>query len=393
VKRVLFAWELGDGLGHVSRLLPIARALAKNGVDCAFAVRNLMVTHPVIARDGFPVFHAPWVEPYAPQNVRQQPISSIGDVLATVGYIEPEKLMSLVECWSTIIDAYDPDIVVTDYSPTAALAVYGERPFVCIGDWFTMPPGVWSEFRTFKESPNRVDPARLLATVQEVQSRRSKPVPDRVPALMQGLRNFVLTLPELDPYAEFRENTEISPLNPLPKPLSTEPEQDYFGYLSATYAGTGKVLEALSASSWKGEIYLRDANEAVREQWRGRGLTIHTQPQSMADMVGRSRLVIHHGGLGTLEQVLAMGRPQCIVPRHFEQLKNGLFAGKKGLSTGLQSGNRFQPEHVHHAINAILTQPAFEQRAKAFAANLDARGPFNLLARITDFILSTLNGR
>jgi hypothetical protein len=391
LKRVLLAWELGDGLGHVSRLLPIARALKAQGVDCAFAVRNLIVTHPLIARDGFRVFHAPWVHPYAAPDVKDKPIASIGDVLSTVGYIEPAKLLALTDGWAAIVDSFNPDLLITDYAPTAALAVYGERPVVTIGDWFTLPPGNWSEFRTFKESPNRIDPGQLLQTVREVQSRRGKPLPERLPELVQGRRNFVVTIPELDPYRDFRENTEAAPLQPLPAPLTMPPIQDYFGYLSYSYPGTARVLEALAEESWSGEIYLRDANTEVRKSWRDRGLVVHDHPQPMENMVGRSRVVIHHGGLGTLEQVMAMGRPQCIVPRHFEQHRNGYFAVKRGIATMLRTGSKFQKEHAAAAIKALLTDISFDEKARGVAYDLEQRGPFNLLARITDFVLSTLN--
>jgi len=390
VKRVLFAWELGDGFGHVNRLLPIARVLKENGVTCAFAVRNLTVTHPVIARDGFRVFQSPRVTPYVSPEVEGKPIASIGDVLATVGYIDPDILTALTDGWAAIIDSFAPDLIVSDYSPTAGLAAFGERPIVPIGDWFTLPPGNWSEFRTFKDHPNRIEPAKLLQTVQEVQRRRGKPLPDRVPALMHGARNFVVTIPELDPYHAFRENTSSSPLNPLPEPAAAEPSQDYFGYLSYSYPGTQKVLSALAGKDWKGEIFLRDAKDDIRETWRARGLTIHASPQPIEEAVARSRAVIHHGGIGTLEQVLAMGRPQCIVPRHFEQLKNGEFAGKLGAATVLRTANRFTEDHAGQAMSAVLTNPRFTENARRAAESLAQRGPFNLLAEITDYILSTL---
>lgn len=393
MKKVLFAWELGDGLGHVSRLLPIANILRDNGVECAFVVRNLIVTHSMIAREGYKVFQAPFVTPYAPPDVRDKVIASIGDVLATVGYIEPDKLTALTDGWAAIFDSFDPDLVIADYSPTAGLAAFGERPVVPVGDWFTLPPGNWSEFRTFKDAPNRVAPERLLETVQQVQRRRGKALPDRVPALMHGARNFVVTIPELDPYQNDREDTETSPLRPLPAPASQEPEQDYFAYLSNGYAGTQKALETLAQSNWSGDIYLRDANDEVRNRWRDRGLTIHNAPRPIEQAVAKSRVVIHHGGIGTLEQVLAIGRPQCIVPRHFEQLKNGEYLGKLGAATVMKSGNRFQPEHFAQAVTATLSQERFAENARIAAVDLERRGPFNLYARITDYVLSTLSAR
>lgn len=390
MKTVLFAWELGDGLGHVSRLLPIAKALRAEGVRCVFAVRNLVNCHPLVAREGFPVFAAPIVAPYEAPDLHGKPIASMGDVLATVGYSEPAKLAALVAAWEAIIDSVAADLIVADYSPTAALAAFGRTPVVHIGDWFTLPPGIWSEFRPFKEHPNRVDPGVLARTVAEVQRQRGRPAPDHVPQLVQGIRNFVLTLPELDPYQDYRKDTETGPLEPLPSPADQMPSQDYFAYLSNSYPGTQKVLTALADAQWRGEIYLRDAAEAVRAAWREKGLTVHDRPCDMLEMTAKSRVVIHHGGLGTLEQVLARGRPQLVIARHFEQQKNGMFVGKLGAGAVIRSGNRFQEDHIRQAMALLLENPNFAGNARRLAAQIAARGPFNLLARIKHYVLSTL---
>ena len=38
--RVLLAWELGDGLGHVGRLMPLAARLERDGYVPVLAVRD-----------------------------------------------------------------------------------------------------------------------------------------------------------------------------------------------------------------------------------------------------------------------------------------------------------------------------------------------------------------
>ena len=38
---VLFAWELGGGLGHIARLKPLAEAMQRKGLSVAFAVRDV----------------------------------------------------------------------------------------------------------------------------------------------------------------------------------------------------------------------------------------------------------------------------------------------------------------------------------------------------------------
>ena len=46
---VLVAWELGGGMGHVARLLPVARELAAQGHRAIFVVKNLVEPAPLLA--------------------------------------------------------------------------------------------------------------------------------------------------------------------------------------------------------------------------------------------------------------------------------------------------------------------------------------------------------
>ncbi|HEY0836692.1 MAG TPA: nucleotide disphospho-sugar-binding domain-containing protein [Azospirillum sp.] len=386
--RVLLAWELGDGFGHVTRLLPVARRLRAAGHDCVFAVRSLDNSHVALAPEGFTFVQAPFAIPATAPGKEKEPLSTFGDILATVGFADVNRLMPMVAAWQGLIDVVDPALIVADYAPGACLAAYGTRPVVNIGDGFVLPPPELDRFPPFRDSPPRTDEAMILAAVQEVQRRRGRPVPPTVPSILAGSGVFVITLPELDFYGQHRRQPAIGTLTPLPPPLDVEPEEDYFAYLSLSYAHTAKVLEGLAQSGRTGRIYLRDASPAAFRTWRERGLAIHDRPQPMREAVGRARVVVHHGGVGTVETVLALGRPQLIVPRHQEQRGNANALGGMRVAVSMRSAGQFEPPHVMQALAHLVEKESFRHNAGVVARRLAERSSDSVLDAITAHCLS-----
>ena len=94
--RILLAWELGDGFGHVSRMLTIAEELRDRGHDCVFVVRNLEVVAARVQAAGFDVLPAPTQAiRYAASN--GHPPTSVGDILAFIGFAEVERLRPFIK--------------------------------------------------------------------------------------------------------------------------------------------------------------------------------------------------------------------------------------------------------------------------------------------------------
>ena len=140
----------------------------------------------------------------------------------------------------------------------------------------------------------------------------------------------------------------------------------------------------------RGSVYLRDSSDVQRDEWRGRGLVVHDVPQNMRTMSACSKVIIHHGGLGTIETVFALGRPQMLVPRHLEQGVNAEMAGRMRLAVGMQPGGRFQREHVEQALRHVIESEELREIATRKAAELAERGPFNGLEPVTEICLTTL---
>ncbi len=380
--RAVFVWELGDGLGHATRLLQIADRLRSDGTECLFVVRNLEVAGAYVRKRGYPVLQAPLsrVEPIRGPDTNQ-PVSA-GDILGSIGFASVDRLAPLIDAWGTLFDCLAPDLAVTDYAPMANLALHGgPTRVVVIGDGFTLPPVEDPEFRPFRDARPAYDEAGMRAVVAAVQAARGRPAPDRLPALYAGDRHFVITLPELDPWADGRSQPAIGPLDPVPGPLESAPSIDYFCYLSASYEFTPRALAGLVESGRSGSLFLRDSTPQQRDHWRSRGLTVHDGPRDMRAEGARSRVIVHHGGVGTCEQVLALGRPQLLVPRHFEQSSNARRLMGQGCAVALRGGGNFEVAHVVSALDAAVGRPTIAAAARAKAEALAAR-PSNALETI-----------
>jgi UDP:flavonoid glycosyltransferase YjiC (YdhE family) len=389
-RRILFIWELGDGLGHVSRILPLAQHLRRSGEICMFAVRNVENSHKLLGETGMTMLQAPMTHPVTDYDGKAA-IGAYGDIMETVGYGRVERLHALLSAWDGLYETARPDLIVADYAPTALLAARGRIPAVAIGDWFTLPPSTLAAFPRLRESGPRIEESHLLNVVQEAQRRRGAPSPKALPGILDCAAPFIITLPELDCYADLRQRPAVGPLTPLPEPLAkTDWEVDYFAYLSLGFRPTVKVLEALTKMSARGSIYLRDASALQRDAWRERGLVIHDDPQDMREMTSRCAVMIHHGGLGTIETVFALGRPQMLVPRHLEQGVNAQMAGRLRLAVGMQAGGRFEPDHIVQALRHALDSPELHENAVRKAHELARRGPFNALEPVAEFCLTTL---
>jgi UDP:flavonoid glycosyltransferase YjiC (YdhE family) len=391
--RILLAWELGDGLGHIMRLLPLAKRLRQAGHDCVFAVRNVPTSYGVIAREGFPVLQAPMLVPYAPQEVRAKPIATYGDIIATIGFDDVDRLLPMVEAWQGLIDVVQPALVVGDYAPTVGLTTYGTFPLVLVGDGFTLPPPNLPKFPVFRSSGARVPEEQLLAVVQETQRRRGRPAPSTLPAILAARETFIITLPELDFYRAHRPRPAVGPLTSLPPPVTVPPEVDYFCYLSLSYRHTGKVLDGLIASGRSGSCYIRDADKGQIQHLRASGLIIHDQPPPLAEMGAKAGVIVHHGGLGTTETAMALGRPQILVPRHGEQNLNARGLGRLGIAAQMKGSGDFSPHHVVQALNGVLGTPAFAARAAAHARDIAKRGPQRALDVISGYCRDLIAGK
>ena len=367
--RILLAWELGDGFGHVSRMLTIAEELRVRGHDCVFVVRNLEVVAARVQAAGFDVLPAPTQAiRYAPSN--GHPPTSVGDILAFIGFAEIERLRPFIKIWTSLVSRLAPDVVILDYAPTARLAIGDACPTIVIGDGFTLPPAIDGQFPKFRSGDRLVDEAAILDVIDRVQSPVAGWKPHILPDLFEGTQNFVITLPQMDYYGDQRQTPAIGPITPLPKPAGDTPSTDFFAYLSTGYKHIQRACQTIASPQLSGSLFLRDSRPDGRETLRERGLTVHEAPQDMVAMAEKARVFIHHGGIGTCETVMALGRPQVIFPRHAEQRINAATLKRAGVAMTVPEGPDVEVAEMVRQVRAFIDDPRPHQKAREIATAL-----------------------
>jgi UDP:flavonoid glycosyltransferase YjiC (YdhE family) len=364
----LCAWELGGGLGHVQALLSVARALAREGHEPVCAFRNVVEGSGLWRDLPFPVLQSPvWHDRPFPGGS-----ASFADILACHGYTDPDDLAAVVQAWQRLLDLVRPDLIVCDHSPTVCLTAWRRVPVIRLGTGFSVPPAGEPFFPVFDPSTTPLVPQeRVLEVVRQVQRRRGGPVPDTLCEVWREAVPFIRTFAELDPYRAAHPREAFGPLEPLPPARPLPPVPRYFAYLAADFPGVQGVLDALAGAGLAGSVYLRGAGPAVREQLRRPGLTVHDRPVPVAEALAGASLLVHHGGIGTTEQALAVGRPQLVLPRHPEQVLTALAVNALGGAAFLSG--RHPLEHLFPLLRWLEEDPRAAAAAQARARAVQER--------------------
>lgn len=341
---ILMGSELGAGLGHVARLLPVARALQDQGHTPVFVVRDLQVAGPLAAEEGFSVLQAPvWRSP--PPLSQSNPFSransgGYSDLLAKNGFNDREGLAVMVDAWSRLIDLIEPSLVVADYSPTLCLAAFESIPTVVLGNGYTLPPTDYPRFpRLLPDVPPIQREDVMLGYVQEIQKSRGRAAPERLTDLLGRSPRFVCTLPEVDAYGAVRREPLSWPLHRLPRfePLPSKPS--YFAYLDV---GTERIediaLGFAAMQDIEGHVFIRGAPTTLRRHLRSANLTVYETPPPLDELLPRVSLTIHRASNGLAEASLAGGRQQLVLP---DDLEKNLIADKL---VALKVAHQFRPK-------------------------------------------------
>lgn len=381
----LLAWELGAGLGHARRLLAVGRGLVADGFDCVMASRELWACADEIHAAGIRLVQAPHHRGLIPRGVEFR-ARGYADMMAACGYQREQALWPTVLGWDGMIDTVRPDVIVADYAPMLALAAHGRVPMLAIGDGFVLPPTDGTRFPVLREGTRMAEEPVMLAHAAAIQRRRGLPAPESLPALIGGAARIVCTYPQSDIFAGTRLEPAAGPVEPQPAPLPPPAAPALFVYLAADFAHTAKLLQVVSDLRLPTTAFVRDAPDSLKAVLRASGVTVHDRPPPLRDALRAASLVVHHGGIGTIETCLAAGRPQFVLPRHFEQTLNADVLVRLGI--GQRLGAPFSLAAGFEALSQSSGAKCLGDTAQTVAYAIAAQRPGHSL----ELILSTCRG-
>ncbi|MDH2381828.1 glycosyltransferase [Bradyrhizobium sp. CER78] len=110
------------------------------------------------------------------------------------------------------------------------------------------------------------------------------------------------------------------------------------------------------------------------------------------DILTKARVVVTHGGHGTVMRSLSHGVPLVVLPMGRDQNDNAARVDYHGA--GLRLDLSATPQMIGEAVRRVLSEPSFAERAVVLARAIAAEGPApaRLVAEIEDFVLRSSQG-
>ena len=369
--RIAFAWELGGELGHAMACNALARVLHGRGHRIAFIFRELHQLSFLTETAAYDVFQAP----VSVSEGHGVPVpASFADILAGCGYDRPEHLAGLLGGWIALLERCKPDIVISDFSPTALLAarILGLRR-ASFGNGFSIPPRL-TPLPAFRFDqpvpPERVAQAdaRALASVNGALARFAAAPLATLADQFETDEDFLNTFPELDAYG-------------------VRPAAGYWGPrfnvdAGATVhwpAGTGKrvllylkkdlpaldaLIDALARGPHRVAAFIPELEGARCERLAGRARIVSQQPMRLAPLLGECDLFVSQGGNVSVGTLMS-GVPQLVFPSQYEQYLTARRLEQIGAGSWLAPDAA--PQAVAQALERALLEPRYAAAAKAFA--------------------------
>ena len=386
MKTVLFAWELGEGLGHAAPLVAIADALVSLGHDLGVPVKPVFAFRdPLFARQALgdrP--HAVLAAPVYPRHLRiSADVGAFSEVLANTGFARKSDLEVMVRAWDDLYRTLDADLVVADYSPTACVAARGKLPVLVTGNGYLVPPHTMATYPALRgDHVSTQSQSALLDTVNTVLGDRGVAPLDRLPQVLEGSARALFTLPELDPYGSFRTEPVLGPYHGALTPAGPAAAPHVFYYGQTEHPDLAEIAKAIAEAGYPMSCYCRGPQSAALRFLEIIGAEVYAEPPALQDALGKASLVVSHAGSGITHGALMVGRPQIMIPDHLESSITAVRAKMMGVGEIFEPFSRLsrtrpadeQPRsELTSLIREMHATPAYAERAHAVAAEIASR--------------------
>ena len=372
MKKILFVWELGAGLGHVSSQRPLAERLQESGHNVMLAVRNLRSAASAFDGSGLRFIQCPYREWQVKR--RFHPPLSYAHMLDNIGFDDAQGLASLVAAWTNLFDLFDPDMIIFDHSPTALLAARSHRAKrVLHGLGFIAPPAVHPlppirpEFNPDMAQLVR-DEEAVLSVVNSSLSGTTAPSLRRLADIYSEIDlNLLMTYEELDHFGARQDVRYWGVQNSTPATAPVWPKGagvKIFAYLKP-YPGLADLMRKLRALGRPTIVFGTWVDENAKRSFGSNTLTLVDYPVNINRVASECDLAILNGTHGTTAEMLLHGVPVLQIPIFVEQALTG--QRTEALGAGLMADPR-DAAMVNAKLTEMLSSNRFRLAASGFSA-------------------------
>lgn len=386
-RRILWAWELGAGWGHLLPVRPLSERLLEEGCDIFAAVKDIVRAHKAFAGLPVQILQAP-IALGTPQLARAP--RTLPQILLNQGWGDPDTVAARLSAWEHLLDYVRPDLVVADYAPTLLLALWkrgAELPVAQFGTSFCSPPPleVWPDLRFWlPPAPQQAgrDDARLMAAVQQALQACGAPPLDYLGRIFDRPA-LLTTVPEFDTYLEYRAQgtTHLnvwSSRGGQPPEWRDDGRPRVFVYLKH-FRELPRLLDAIEDDKLDAILFVDGAHPTIAQRQKThKHIRFYSQPVDVSRVVGACDLAILNGGHGLTLAMLLAGTPLLHVPLYLENALNAWSTVR--LGAGL-SARPEAADDILTKLQCLLNDDSYRHRAAEFAARHRATsGPKSLQA-------------
>lgn len=386
--KILLAWELGGGYGHLRPHAQTLRRLADEGHEIHVAGRELHRVLPGLR--GLPTVC--WQAPFCNDrpDPHYRPTRNFAQILHNCGFASTDGVLVRVSAWRNLLAAIDPDVVVADYAPSALLALRGSGiPTILVGTGFVIPVDE-SPMPRFPVVAPPKDPeelirceANVLAAMNAALTRFQAPLLYRVSQLFADADEIVLqTYPELDHYGP-RKGIRYGGIGDESGGLAPEwPTGDgprVFAYLKP-FPEIEKLFAVFAASKASVLVAADGIPSDVANRWQSSRLRIVPPKLDLIRAAAECDAAVANAGHSTACRFLLAGKPALHLPLQQEQEITALRIARLGL--GLAAHPR-KPERFAAAFERLLTDPTHVARAQSFSTKNSRIAASDMVATAT----------
>lgn len=365
--KILIAWELGGGLGHLVPLLGLAEDLLERGHDVSLAARDLVEAGTLF--DGLPItyYQAPHrIEPFQPAF---DPPITYGHLLHNIGFGTEGGLYALCSAWKSIFASIRPEVVLFEHSP---VAMFAARELGCrkaaLGTGFTAPPTPLPLIRPWMSSEQSdwtADHRRTVDTANRVAARLGLGPLATLDDVYAGVTPFLRTYPEIDHFGPRRDGNYVGiALDSTGKkphwPYGEGPK--LFAYLKP-FQGFHEAVSQLYQLRMPCIIFCPHLRaQQVRElEEQFPSIVFSTEPLNIELVVRDCNVAICHGGHGMVARMLLAGIPLVAIPLQLEQtlISQRLAASGAGIHLAGEHASK-----LGSAIRHILSNESYATAGK-----------------------------
>ncbi|MEP6824168.1 MAG: hypothetical protein ABI919_05075 [Ramlibacter sp.] len=393
--KVLLVWEQGGNLGHLARLLPIARSLRDKGAETEFVIPGQGVARSTVECAGFRWSAAPSLALSAGEG----PAINHADVLLRCAFGLPtDQLHARVLQWQSIFVASAATAAVIDASP---LALYAARSMglnaVALGHGFEIPttfephPCFAPWLAGAAERALRCDEQLAHSIDGLAQLFGTETAPRSLNALYAPPGTALCTWPELDHF-ERPPGFNTPYIGPIwsdlpgaqPQAFAPRPGPKVLAYLNLVDKRHDLLWQALGKCGANVLVISPSGDARAAEAARGRGIEVVERAVLLAPLLKASDAVVSNGGIGLCSMALQSAKPLLLLPEHVEQgiLANRL--ARQGLAAATirwgDKANIFQ--RAETLLGAGTPAPALLELAARRAAFSPAEAVNQLVFRL-----------